>query len=138
MVQPVCVGSGEGFSPNLLWLLHAFPLFGPPTNGTFYLDSTQFPHKCNETGGWTDFFAGTHMLPWTPEAQAAEKDACVRLRAKEIDDMLHKLHTGTEELDGMAVNRVGLPSSMAAASSPRSAALAACHAGRPLPCRLPF
>lgn len=101
----VCA-AGEGLSSNLQWLLHAFPLFGPPTNGTFYLDQAQFPHKCNETGGWQDFFAGGHMVPWTPEAQAAEKDTCIRLKAKEIDDMLHKLNTGTEELDGMAVNRV--------------------------------
>lgn len=99
-------GAGEGFAANVLWLLHAFPLFGPPTNGTFYIDQTRWPHKCNETGGWEDFFAGGHLVNWTPEAEKAGKEECVRLKAKEVEEMMGKLNTGTEELDGMAVNRV--------------------------------
>jgi hypothetical protein len=44
-----------------MYLLHAFPLYGP-MNGTFFVDTKEWPHKCNETGGWGDFFASDKVI----------------------------------------------------------------------------
>jgi len=78
-------------------------------NGTFFLDARAWPHRCDEKGGgWGDFFASDDVVvPWTPQAEKAGGAQCVRVKAKEVDEMLHKLNTGTDELDGMAVNMVG-------------------------------
>ncbi len=47
----MCLGvhADEGFSRNVLWLLHGYSLY-TPANGTFYLDATQWPFKCTDTG----------------------------------------------------------------------------------------
>ncbi len=89
-----------------MWLLHAYPLY--TMNGSFYLDSKLWPHHCKETGGgWGDFFASDQeVIDWTPEKEKAGGEVCLRQKAQQVDELLHKLGTGTEELDGMAVNKV--------------------------------
>ncbi|CAL8469576.1 g9117 [Coccomyxa elongata] len=98
--------TGEGFSPNVMWLLHAYPLY--TMNGSFFLDSKLWPHHCKETGGgWGDFFASDQeVIDWTPEKEKAGGEVCLRQKAQHVDELLHKLGTGTEELDGMAVNKL--------------------------------
>ena len=89
-----------------MWLLHAYPLY--TMNGTFYLDSKLWPHRCKEAGGgWGDFFASDkEVIDWTPEKEKMGGEVCLRQKAQQVDELLHKLGTGTEELDGMAVNKV--------------------------------
>ncbi len=100
----LCVG--EGFSPNLMWLLHAYPLYGA-MNGTFYVDSKLWPHRCTEAGGgWGDFFSDADVVDWSADKERAAGEVCLRQGSRQVDELLHKLGTGTEELDGMAVNRV--------------------------------
>ena len=71
--------------------------------------SSRVPNKnCHVSGGWGDFFAtGNDVLPnWTPEAEREEGKACVRIKAQDVVDMLHKLDVGTMELDAVAATKV--------------------------------
>ena len=71
--------------------------------------SSLVPNKyCHVSGGWGDFFAtGNDQLPnWTPEAEREEGKECVRIKAQDVVDMLHKLDVGTMELDAVAATKV--------------------------------
>jgi len=47
------------------------------------------------------------VLPnWTPEAEREEGKECVRIKAQDVVDMLHKLDVGTMELDAVAATKV--------------------------------
>ncbi|CAL5229793.1 g13185 [Coccomyxa viridis] len=97
----------EGFSRNVLWLLHGYSLY-TPANGTFYLDATQWPFKCTDTGGWGDFFATSDelVLDWTPGVEQPDGRECARVKADNVIDLLHTLDVSTAELDGMAVTKL--------------------------------
>jgi hypothetical protein len=46
------------------------------------------------------------VVTWSPQAEKKGGEVCLRQNHQQVDDLLHKLNTGTDELDGMAVNRV--------------------------------
>lgn len=77
-------------------------------NGSFYVDSKLWPYQCNETGGgWGDFFAtDNEITEWTADKGKAGGEACLRQKAQQVSELLEKLGTGTEELDGMAARQV--------------------------------
>lgn len=45
-------------------------------------------------------------MNWSAEAEKKGGEVCLRQSHRQVEELLHKLNTGTEELDGMAVNRV--------------------------------
>ncbi|CAK0784368.1 hypothetical protein CVIRNUC_007572 [Coccomyxa viridis] len=97
----------EGFSRNVLPMLHAYPLY-TATNKAFYLYDSSWPFQCNRTGGWGDFFAsGVDLLPaWTPEVARKRGADCVRVKAGDVDELLEKIHSVSAELDIVAVNKL--------------------------------
>ncbi|BDA44737.1 hypothetical protein COCOBI_06-2150 [Coccomyxa sp. Obi] len=65
--------SGLAAHVNGLW--NALPaLYG--SNGSIYIDSENFPYKCTEGGGWSDFFVTEpgFLEQWSPEV--ARKESC--------------------------------------------------------------
>ncbi len=65
--------SGLGAHINGLW--SALPaLYG--SNGSVYLDNTEFPYMCTEGGGWHDYFQteSGFLQPWTPAL--AKNESC--------------------------------------------------------------
>ena len=54
----------EGFATNMLYLMHAIPIFYQQ-NGTLYIDNTNFPYTCAQDGGFHEFFRyDEHLVPW--------------------------------------------------------------------------
>ncbi len=81
----------EGFGGNFLHLLHAVAIYESSGGGAFMVDHSRFPFRCDDSssGGITDFFNHTGIIPWTKEAQvkaeAVEKHPCKRIDFLSLD-----------------------------------------------------
>ena len=97
----------SGFAANAIHLMHAVPIFDG-NNGTFFLDNTQFAYKCEEGGGWHDFFAyQDHLVPWSAAKERAGGEDCVRHSFRGVDDVLHvNLKAGWEPYNAAGVSQV--------------------------------
>ncbi|CAL8469658.1 g9199 [Coccomyxa elongata] len=86
--------------------MHAVPIFDG-NNGTFFLDNTQFAYKCEEGGGWHDFFAyQDHLVPWSAAKERAGGEECVRHNFRGVDDVLHvNLKAGWEPYNAAGVSQ---------------------------------
>ncbi|EIE21427.1 hypothetical protein COCSUDRAFT_56647 [Coccomyxa subellipsoidea C-169] len=86
--------------------MHAVPIFDG-NNGTFFLDNTQFAYKCEEGGGWHDFFAyQDHLVPWSAAKERAGGEECIRHSFRGVDDVLHmNLKAGWEPYNAAGVSQ---------------------------------
>ena len=96
----------SGFAANAIHLMHAVPIFDG-NNGTFFLDNTQFAYKCEEGGGWHDFFAyQDHLVPWSAAKERAGGEECIRHSFRGVDDVLHvNLKAGWEPYNAAGVSQ---------------------------------
>lgn len=97
----------SGFAANAIHLMHAVPIFDG-NNGTFFLDNSKFAYKCEEGGGWHDFFAyQDHLVPWTAAKERAGGETCVRHDFRGVDNVLHvNLKAGWEPYNAAGVSQV--------------------------------
>ena len=97
----------SGFAANAIHLLHAVPIFDG-NNGTFFLDNTKFAYKCEEGGGWHDFFAyQDHLVPWSAAKERAGGETCIRHDFRGVDDVLHvNLKAGWEPYNAAGASQV--------------------------------
>ncbi len=83
--------TAEGFGGNLLHLLHALTIYEGSGGGTFLIDHSRFPYRCDDTnvGGISDFFNHTGLRPWSQETQKdvekEENQACKWLDFLSLD-----------------------------------------------------
>ena len=97
----------SGFAANAIHLMHAVPIFDG-NNGTFFLDNSKFAYKCEEGGGWHDFFAyQDHLVPWTAAKERAGGETCMRHDFRGVDNVLHvNLKAGWEPYNAAGVSQV--------------------------------
>ncbi len=99
--------TGAGFAANAVHVLHAYTLFSQ-SNGTLYLNSTEFQYKCAKEGGWHDFFDFTatngSMANYVPEADQAE--TCAIYTFHDVDLMLHNMNYDWFSIDTAAAKKV--------------------------------
>ncbi|BDA44816.1 hypothetical protein COCOBI_06-2940 [Coccomyxa sp. Obi] len=76
------------------------------------VDHSRFPFRCDDSnsGGITDFFNHTGIIPWSKEAQAkeeaVEQQPCKRIDFLSLDHQVTLLGTTWDELDSIALRRI--------------------------------
>ena len=103
----------EAFGGNFLHLLHAIAVYEGSGGGAFMVDHTMFPYRCDDTGkgGFSDFWNHTGVIPWSKDTEERYKkrtgDACKRLDFLAVDHQVALLGATWDELDSIALRRVG-------------------------------
>lgn len=112
----------EGFGGNMLHLLHAIAIYESKGGGPFFVDHTRFPYRCNDSnsGGFSDFWNYTGVLAWSKEAQGklerSTRTSCKRLDFLAVDHQISLMGATWDELDAVALRRVGKQSPLFAQS----------------------
>ena len=99
----------SGFVHNAVTMLRASPMF-LGQNGTVFIDNTNFQYKCDDSGGWHDFFSGEEdLVPWSEAKEAAAGEACTRYTRQQIDDLMYNtVETKPDLLDIIGIQQVRL------------------------------
>jgi hypothetical protein len=99
--------TGAGFAANAVHVLHAYTLFSE-SNGTLFLNSTEFQYKCTNEGGWHDFFdfSATNGSLANYTEKAEEQEPCARYTFHDVDKMLHNMNYDWFSIDTQAAKKV--------------------------------
>ena len=111
--------TGAGFAANAVHVFHAYTLFAQ-NNGTLFLDSRDFEYKCDQDGGWQDFFS-FDVIEGRLASYSLEQDQdelCARYTSHDVDRMLHTMGYDWYTIDVDAARQVGGTARHAAVAMP--------------------